>query len=109
MNACARLKKAGLLESAMDPKNKRANLLKSAADSAKLFGFTAYLHVNYRCPVFLAAHGGKEKSKVLVLRAQEKEALKGRKVLLGAQLTDVDGSRLYADAEALYMLPRPQK
>mmetsp|Transcript_88982 Transcript_88982/g.177930 ORF Transcript_88982/g.177930 Transcript_88982/m.177930 type:complete len:265 (+) Transcript_88982:1-795(+) len=106
MNASARLKEAGALAAFTDPScTAPFPVLK---ESSKIFGFTAYLHVNYRYPVFLAERGG-AKGTVVVLRAQQAKK-EGRKIVLKAAMhKQVEGKapRLLADAEALYVLPRP--
>lgn len=68
----------------------------------KTFGFTAYLHVNYKSPVLLGPPTGG----ALVVRARATK-VDGRKLFLEATLSDPSGARLFADAEALYVQPRP--
>lgn len=64
--------------------------------STETFGFTAYLHVNYRKPWM--------QGQPAVMRAKVIKA-DGRKQWLNATLETLDG-RLIADAESLYVQPR---
>lgn len=66
--------------------------------TTETFGFTAYLHVNYRKPWM--------QGQPAVMRAKVVKS-DGRKQWLNGTLETLDG-RLIADAESLYIRPRPQ-
>ena len=73
-------------------------------DSVKMFGFTAFLHVNFRAPFFLEGPPFKGDG-VAVIRA-EVDRHEGRKMFLKAKMVSADGEKLHATAEALYVQPR---
>ena len=65
--------------------------------SAKLFGFTANLHVNYRKPVFVG-------TTVVIECALDR--VEGRKRFLQGKMTCAKTGAHLADATALFVLPR---
>lgn len=94
MNAICRLHAEGELESFI------ASGGEMTKASTMLFGFTAYLHVNYRRPL-------PERVPVAIFRARLGRA-EGRKLFLNASLEDASG-QVFADAETLYIVPREKR
>ena len=69
-------------------------------DSPTAFGFTANLSVNFRAPIRVPA--------TVVIRSRVR-LVEGRKVWLEATMADAATGQHYADATALFVMPRPKK
>ena len=68
--------------------------------SGMLLGFTANLSVNYRAPL---PEGTDAVMRIYV------QGVEGRKVKLVGKLESEDGSKLYSEASALYIIDRSMK
>ena len=71
----------------------------AAIDDFDKVAFTAYIKVDFRAPL-------PENTNVLVHISLEK--LEGRKIFLKGEMTSIDGSVLYSEAESLYILAKTE-
>jgi len=96
-NAAARLAEVDGLALLLDPSSS-ADLMQA---SVATFGFTAFLHVDFKRPLLLASRGG-DGVVVLTCRAVKSE---GRKMFVEGAMAASDGSAIAA-ANALFVRPR---
>lgn len=90
MNAVARLAASGDLQATLDGKP-------VSDDTAATFGFTAFLHTNYRAPCKVGS------TLVLVCSVERAE---GRKLYVQGKARDSATGQLIADSNALFVRPR---
>ena len=72
------------------------------------FGFTANLHVNYLRPCIVPRSDGAGKDGTVVVLGARVSKADGRKLYLEADLKSPDGKETFADANCLYVQPRPK-
>ena len=99
MNAVHALDSVGKLPTFLRPRSEGAAPA-TMGDSTTTFGFTAYLHTNYRKPLLVT-------TPIVLIRAKV-DRVEGRKKFLTATLSSPGGT-LFADAESLFLLPRPRE